>query len=629
MNTTLQIIIQAVDEASQALANIANGIAEDGQKALTTQQQMQEMGHAMQEAGTQLLAMGAAADAFYVGAVDAAAKVQDAQDSLATSVENLVNNSKDSMSADSGAAQQKAFLTTKINEAQASIAKLSSETEKSTQLAKDHGATNAANAAKIDALTQTVAKYQGQLDLLDNSQKLAGASAQDIISTFENLATKNTALGFSIEDSTNSLNGFFTETKNTQESMDAYSAAMDLARFKHMDLTTASKQVEMALQGQGRALATLGIQIKDGLTPLQALQALQEQVKGQAEAYSNTLTGKTAVALQSVNKLFSDLGNTQLPILEKILGALAGMIDKIDAWTTAHPKLAAAILASIGVFGALATIAGTLLVTMGLLAVAFGTAGIAIGIWAFAIIAAVAILAGIVVLIIEYHTQIWNFIQMIWAKITTFLSDIWKKITDAWNTMWMTIKKIVQDVLNFVSDLIIGTIGTIGTAWNATWQGIGDFFSGIWNGIKGTLSTAINFVTGSLNSLLSFVSGIASTISAPIQAVGNLVSGIASTAGKIGSAVGNAVSSVIPKFAGGGIVSSPTFALVGEAGPEAIIPLSMLGGGGSVSPLGHGSQSGGINVYMSGTFYTDEQAATRMGNAIAKTLNQQLKLKNF
>ena len=62
MNTTLQIIIQAVDEASQALANIANGIAEDGQKALTTQQQMQEMGHAMQEAGTQLLAMGAAAD---------------------------------------------------------------------------------------------------------------------------------------------------------------------------------------------------------------------------------------------------------------------------------------------------------------------------------------------------------------------------------------------------------------------------------------------------------------------------------------------------------------------------------------------------------------------------------------
>jgi len=534
------------------------------------------------------------------------------------------------MGADSGAATQKEYLTTKINEAQASIAKLSSETEKSTQLAKDHGAANAENAAKIDALTQTVAKYQGQLDQLNNSQTLAGSSAKDIISTFEDLASKNVALGFSIEDSTNSLNGFFTETKNTQESIEAYTAAMDLSRFKNMDLETASKQVEMALQGQGRALATLGIQIKDGLTPMQALEALQAQVKGQAEAYSDTLSGKTAVALQTVNKLFSDLGNTQLPILEKILGALAGVIEKVDEWTTEHPKLTAAILASIGVFGALATIAGTLLVTMGLLAVAFGTAGIAIGLWAFAIIAAVAILAGIVVLIVEYHTEIWNFIQAIWGKITAWLSDTWQKITDAWTAMWNGIKKLMEDIMNFISGLISGTLNSISVAWNSTWGAIGDFFTGIWNKISSTLSAAISFVTSSLNSLLSFVSSIASTISAPIQAVGNLVSGIASTASKIGSAVGNAVSSVIPKFASGGIVSSPTFALVGEAGPEAIIPLSMLGGGGSVTPLGAGGGSGGgINVYLSGTFYTDDQAATRMGNAIARTLNQQLKLKNF
>jgi SLT domain-containing protein len=38
----------------------------------------------------------------------------------------------------------------------------------------------------------------------------------------------------------------------------------------------------------------------------------------------------------------------------------------------------------------------------------------------------------------------------------------------------------------------------------------------------------------------------------------------------------------IPMLANGGIVTSPTLALIGEAGPEAVIPLSQMGnmGGG-------------------------------------------------
>ena len=110
MNSILQIVIQAVDQASEALSNIGNAISADGQKALTTQQQMQQMGQAMEQAGTRVLAMGAAADAFYGGAVLAAEKSQQAEASLAASVENLVKQSEASMGADSGAAQQKAFL---------------------------------------------------------------------------------------------------------------------------------------------------------------------------------------------------------------------------------------------------------------------------------------------------------------------------------------------------------------------------------------------------------------------------------------------------------------------------------------------------------------------------------------
>jgi hypothetical protein len=56
----------------------------------------------------------------------------------------------------------------------------------------------------------------------------------------------------------------------------------------------------------------------------------------------------------------------------------------------------------------------------------------------------------------------------------------------------------------------------------------------------------------------------------------------------------------IPTLARGGIVDKPTIAVIGEAGPEAVIPLQ------------HGMLAGGttINVYASG--YTDQQALDRL-----------------
>ena len=37
--------------------------------------------------------------------------------------------------------------------------------------------------------------------------------------------------------------------------------------------------------------------------------------------------------------------------------------------------------------------------------------------------------------------------------------------------------------------------------------------------------------------------------------------------------------SMVPHFASGGIVTGPTLALIGEAGPEAVVPLGQMGGG--------------------------------------------------
>jgi phage-related minor tail protein len=73
------------------------------------------------------------------------------------------------------------------------------------------------------------------------------------------------------------------------------------------------------------------------------------------------------------------------------------------------------------------------------------------------------------------------------------------------------------------------------------------------------------------------------TIAGGVGAVSNAVSGGAQSAlsggGSILSTLGSDLSSLIPHFASGGIVNSPTIAMVGESGPESIIPMGSSGPG--------------------------------------------------
>ena len=62
----------------------------------------------------------------------------------------------------------------------------------------------------------------------------------------------------------------------------------------------------------------------------------------------------------------------------------------------------------------------------------------------------------------------------------------------------------------------------------------------------------------------------------------------------------------IPKLATGGIVTTPTTALIGEAGPEAIIPLNRMG-----------SMSGSsVNIVINGSVTTESDLVNTIRNAI-------------
>lgn len=105
------------------------------------------------------------------------------------------------------------------------------------------------------------------------------------------------------------------------------------------------------------------------------------------------------------------------------------------------------------------------------------------------------------------------------------------------------IKELGKGAIDFVRDKFNGLVdffkGLPGT--------IGGIFSGLWDGIADTLKNA-------LNSVLQLPLTVPE-IDIPVI-------------GKVGG------QTLIPALAKGGIVTGPTLALIGEAGPEAVIPLN-------------------------------------------------------
>lgn len=162
--------------------------------------------------------------------------------------------------------------------------------------------------------------------------------------------------------------------------------------------------------------------------------------------------------------------------------------------------------------------------------------------------------------------------------------------------------------------LIIAAIAAIGaviiffyTLWKTQWEnikgifvivwnGIKDLFMALWNGIVDVFNAGIERIKNAIASIQSAYNSVVSAVSAPIK-----------------GAV-SAVKSVVTKFADGGIVSGPTLGLVGEAGPEAIIPLSKLG------------QGGGLTINLNGDFYTTTEVAEEFGNELARIIKNQINL---
>jgi hypothetical protein len=123
-------------------------------------------------------------------------------------------------------------------------------------------------------------------------------------------------------------------------------------------------------------------------------------------------------------------------------------------------------------------------------------------------------------------------------------------------------------------------------------------------GVNFIVNAVIGYFEGVANGAIMMVNGIIRAYNA-IPLAPNIDTIPHMSLGRVGqSAVGAASNMNLPKMANGGIVTSPTLALVGESGPEAIVP------------LGKGGGMGGIVINISGGLGT----STDIANAVYENL---------
>ena len=124
------------------------------------------------------------------------------------------------------------------------------------------------------------------------------------------------------------------------------------------------------------------------------------------------------------------------------------------------------------------------------------------------------------------------------------------------------------------------------------------------DGINAIVNTVIGFFAGMVNAAIGAVNAIISAYNS-IPLLPDIPKAPTVPVPQLGGQAPSAVvAKKIPRLAEGGIVNSPTLALIGEAGPEAVVPLDRMNNG------------NGITINVTGGLATSAEIGQSVVNAL-------------
>ena len=339
-------------------------------------------------------------------------------------------------------------------------------------------------------------------------------------------------------------------TKDVTKAQDLLSLALDISAGTGKDLGAVSDALSKAFNGQlgplkklDPALASL---IENGATTDQVFAALGKTFSGAASTAAGTASGKMKSFSIQMGEFKESVGAAVMPIIDKLLPSL----QALGTWISNNTGLVVTLGLVIG------GIAAAVVLTNAALSIyaAVGAATAAINAVMATSFSALWVATGAIVII--------GIIAALVALQVKF--DIFGKAIDAIKTVFTKL----WDVARFV-------FGAIKTGF----EGLKDLGASIFDGISGAFKGVINAVISNLEQGLNFA----------IKGLNIILDGIDKAAGPWVN-FGEIPDVKLPRLGEGGITTGPTIAMIGEKGPEAIIPLDRAGG------LGMGGNTITVNV---------------------------------
>ena len=384
----------------------------------------------------------------------------------------------------------------------------------------------AVSAAIEDQAAQ--ASLARQIKASTNATDLQIASVENYISSL------GQSVAVSDDEARPALQALIVATKNVTKAQKLLNIAIDISAATGMDLTTVSDALAKAYAGNMRGLQALSPElkamIKDGASLEEVLATLETNFGGAGEAAANTAAGGMKKLGIAFNETKESIGMAFLPIMQKLLP----VVQKFSAWAEKNPTLLAVVIASLGILAvSILAVNAAMMLNPAILITA---AIIALGVAIFAAYKKFETFRNIV-------DGVFNFIKNNWPLLLAI-------ITGPFGLAVYAIIKFKNSIIGILSG--IKTVAT-----------------GIFDGIVGAYKSVMNTVLGLMESGINkAISGLNAALDAVDKGAGPLVN------------FGTIPNVSIPRLADGGIVDKPggILAMIGEAGPEAVIPLDRAGG---------------------------------------------------
>lgn len=293
----------------------------------------------------------------------------------------------------------------------------------------------------------------------------------------------------------------------------------------------------------------------------------------------NTTGNQVQQAQNQIQNLSIVFGQTFAPALAGLLQALAPVINSFT-WLIQNvpglgPILGILSAAFIGLVAILPAIGGlvTLMGAIGSKAALFAGLASAIGLIKGAFLAVAAVLTGPLGLaallgvaigtVYAFRDEIGQVFTNIAEGIGISLQILGETFTTGFQAIYDFVTGIFQQLFDFYNNTFIQPMINAAQQLQHTFIGI---FQGIGEAIRSPFVSAFESVKAVMNSI---VQRIASGVNAAIRIINRVIRG----ANRLpGVSIPFVPSVEIPAFAEGGMVTGPTLGLVGEAGPEYIVP---------------------------------------------------------